>query len=89
MSKTLILKAIKEGWGNYLFPVPRIEALAKQRAEICSECPHANLNGLVEKMMPDRTLEKTQGLVCNLCKCPLSTKLRQALQECPDSPPRW
>lgn len=89
MSSKLILKAIYEGWGNYLFPVPRIEALAKERALKCSECPHANLNGVVKKMMPDNTLSEVQGLVCNKCGCPLSAKLRQALQECPDNPPRW
>jgi len=32
------LKEIKDGWGNYVFPNPEVEAIANQRAIICSAC---------------------------------------------------
>lgn len=34
------LKEIYDGWHNYIFPTPEIEALAKRRAAICAECEH-------------------------------------------------
>ena len=32
------LKEIIDGWGNYVFPNPKIEIAAKARARICSDC---------------------------------------------------
>lgn len=36
------LSEIYEGWKNYVFPNPEIEALAKERIAVCSECDHLN-----------------------------------------------
>lgn len=33
------IKEIKDGWGNYIFPSPEIEAMADARATICAGCP--------------------------------------------------
>lgn len=36
------LTEIYEGWKNYIFQTPEIEALAKERIEVCSGCIHLN-----------------------------------------------
>lgn len=36
------LTEIYEGWKNYIFQTPEIEALAKKRIEVCAECKHLN-----------------------------------------------
>lgn len=83
------ISAILSGWTNYVIKSPAIESMALERADKCSECPHMNPKGTVKKLMPDNTLIKTQGFVCGLCGCPLSTLLRQALKSCPNNPPKW
>lgn len=92
MSKTNIkdkLQAIKSGWGNYVIKSEEIEQLALKRSEECSKCEHANPNGLVKKMMPDNTLTTIQGMVCDICTCPLSALTRQVFTKCPHDPPKW
>jgi hypothetical protein len=34
------IKEIFDGWKNDLFRTPEIEALAKERAEVCASCEH-------------------------------------------------
>lgn len=34
------LSEIYDGWKNYIFPTPEIEALAKERMEVCVTCEH-------------------------------------------------
>lgn len=76
-----MIKAILEGWKNYIFPSKETEEKAKARAEICAVCPHAK-KGTYQKMMPDYTLKEVKGMKCDLCGCPLSTLLRQEQEKC-------
>jgi hypothetical protein len=71
---------IIEGWKKYL--QGEVTELEKKRAEICKACPHAVV-GSYEKLMPDFELKEIQGLKCDVCKCPLSTKLRANDEKCP------
>lgn len=79
--------AITSGWKNYIFKSETIEELAKTRAKICSECPNINTQYKFKKILPDKSLEEIEGTACNICGCPLSTKLRQVLQNCPEK--KW
>jgi len=39
-----VLSEIYEGWKNYTFPTPEIEAIAKKRMAICVECEKLRAN---------------------------------------------
>lgn len=80
------VKAIYNGWKNYTFPDKSIEIKAKERAEVCAKCKHAT-KGSYQKLMPDYSVKEIQGMKCNICQCPLSTKLRQNLNKCPKN--KW
>jgi len=75
------LKAILKGWENYIFTNPEMEAKARERARVCSTCPHAKV-GTYQKFMPDYTLKDIKGFKCDVCGCPLSTLLRQDEKGC-------
>ena len=76
------LNSIFHGWKNYAFPDASVEKLAKERAEVCGKCDSA-VYGTYEKLMKDFSLKEVQGMKCNECGCPLSTKLRSVEEECP------
>lgn len=71
---------IKNGWKNYL--KSENNQLAKQRAKHCKKCPFAVV-GMLERFLPDYSIEEIQGLKCNKCGCPLSAKLRSENEKCP------
>ncbi len=73
---------ILDGWKNYAFKDESVEVLAKSRAEVCSKCPFAD-RGSYQKLMPDYSMKEVQGMKCNKCGCPLSTKLRATDEKCP------
>ncbi len=83
------LRAIGQGWKNYVFKSETIELLAKERAKICAGCEHFKKDKIFKEQLPDRSIKEIQGIGCNLCGCPLSTKLRQVIQICPHDPPKW
>jgi len=61
------LEQIYQGWKNYIFPNPEMEALAKKRATICVDCPKLKLNNVCASCgcyIPAKTRSKTS-------KCPL------------------
>lgn len=74
-------RAIVKGWANYLFPNEEIEKRAHERALICGKCPHSK-KGTYQRLMSDYTLKDVQGMMCDVCKCPLSTLLRQNEKQC-------
>jgi hypothetical protein len=76
-------KAIYEGYKNYVFPTKAMEELAKERATTCSTCEHIKPNALLKIALPDNRTAMIRGARCNLCKCPLSAKVRQVLEGCP------
>ena len=75
------LKNILSGWKNYLFESDAIESMAKIRSVKCATCEDA-VWGLVPQLMGDK-IKDIKGMVCNGCKCPLSTKLRSHEEKCP------
>lgn len=75
------LTAILKGWENYIFPDEQTEIIAKERAFVCAACPLA-VKGSYQKLMPDFSLSKVQGMKCSQCRCPLSTLLRQNEEIC-------
>lgn len=81
--------AILSGWKNVVFKNKDIEELAIVRAKICSSCPHANKKYKFKKFLPEEGsgTKEIEGLACNECGCPLSAKVRQVLESCPDN--RW
>lgn len=80
------IKNIINGWGNYIFPSAYIENLAQERAKKCGSCKHAK-EMLLDTFMPDYTIKCIKGLACDICKCPLSTKLRSEEETCPQN--KW
>lgn len=87
-SATEKLENIVEGWINKVFRSELVEVLAKSRAVICSNCPHAKEKKFLKAIIPD-PIQEVKGMVCELCNCPLSGKTRATAEVCPDNPPRW
>ena len=69
-----MIKEILTGWKNYLDKSDVTETLALQRSVICAACPHAK-QGKLLVFIKDKVTE-IQGAYCNICKCPLSAKVR-------------
>ena len=74
------LSNIWRGWKEYL--TGEVSKKEKERAAICEACPYAVI-GTYEKLMPDFSLKEVKGLKCDVCKCPLSTKIRSKDESCP------
>lgn len=76
------VKSIISGWKNYTFSLPEIEKLAESRAGICATCD-SSVYGTYEKLLKDFRIKEVQGMKCEICGCPLSTKLRSKQEKCP------
>ncbi|MES2484554.1 MAG: hypothetical protein V4581_01200 [Bacteroidota bacterium] len=68
------INKILSGWKNYLEKSNVTEALATQRAALCAACSHAKQGKLLAFVKDNLT--EIRGAYCNLCKCPLSAKVR-------------
>jgi hypothetical protein len=77
MSVNKILK----GWKNFIVKSEVTEELAVQRALNCVDCVELKKGGLLSFINDD--LKEIQGHYCNICKCPLSAKLRSKDEKCP------
>lgn len=71
---------IVKGWYNYLKGETNDTTI--KRSKICKMCDFAII-GTYEQLLPDFQIKEVQGLKCDKCKCPLSTKLRNANEKCP------
>lgn len=70
-----MIKDILSGWSNFIDKSEVTEAIAKERAAICSTCVHAK-KGILTAFIKD-DLKEIQGYYCNDCLgCPLSAKIR-------------
>ena len=69
-----MVKNILSGWQNYINKNDVSENLAAERATLCATCPHAR-QGTLLTFIKDR-LTEIEGAYCNICKCPLSAKVR-------------
>ena len=79
----IVLANIIDGWSNYLIENPTTEVTAKKRASICASCPNAKFVGGVSTIIVDNKTKEIRGLVCDLCNCPLSAKVRSKNDYCP------
>ena len=71
-----MIKVILTGWKNFINKSEVTEAIAKQRAQICSACQHAR-RGKLLTFIKD-TLTEIEGAYCRKCGCPLSAKVRSS-----------
>ena len=74
MAQMFKVKDVLQGWKNYIDKSEVVEKVAEQRANICSVCPHAVKDKILIFVKDD--FKEVEGLVCDLCKCPLSAKIR-------------
>ena len=81
MSKFSKLVSIYKDWKNYTFENVEIERMAKNRASVCSVCPDAVIG--YSELITDGRIETISGMKCNICECPLPTKLRSLEEKCP------
>jgi hypothetical protein len=75
------LYAIISGWRNFIDRSDVTECVALKRAKICEKCPEAKQGKLLSVVKDD--VMEIDGYYCNLCKCPLSAKVRQDVEICP------
>jgi hypothetical protein len=78
------MKNILSGWKNFLSQPEVTETTATARAEICATCPSLR-HGTLLAFIKDR-LTEIEGAYCNVCKCPLSAKVRSN-DICPEN--KW
>lgn len=78
------LYAIISGWKNFIQRSEVTECVAIQRAVVCSKCPEAKQGKLLSVVKDE--VKEIEGHYCNLCKCPLSAKVRQNEEVCPKWP---
>jgi len=69
-----MLQEILSGWKNYLVKSEVAESVAQERAIICAACPNVR-HGKLLTFIND-SLKEIEGSYCNICKCPLSAKVR-------------
>ena len=75
----LSLKGIIEGTFNSIFVKQEIEEIAKERDQICRECPMNS--DLQKKLNKYKTFRP--DFHCVVCGCDLHLKTRALSQECP------
>lgn len=74
------IKNILNGWQNFISRSEVTEQLAEKRAEICAFCPQLKEGKVLAFIKDD--LKEIQGHYCNICKCPISAKIRSELETC-------
>ena len=73
---------ILNGWNNYFNKDAVVEKVANQRAEFCAKCPFA-VESIFTIFVKDE-LREIEGLICTICNCPLSAKIRSKNETCPE-----
>jgi hypothetical protein len=73
---------ILNGWQNFIAKSEVSEKLAKERAAECAKCTHAKEGKILAFIKDD--LKEIEGYYCDLCKCPLSAKVRSQNENCED-----
>lgn len=66
------LREIIKAWSKVIDGLTTSEH--KRRSKICSACPHAK-NKKILNLVSDELIE-TKGMICDMCGCPLSAKIR-------------
>lgn len=81
---------ILDGWLGYAHLINQDQVnkdIAKQRAEECAKCDFIEKSTMLSIMLPDKELKEVQGYKCGKCGCPLSSKVRSAVSQCPEK--KW
>ena len=73
---------ILNGWNNYFNKDAVVEKIAEARAEICAKCPFA-IESIFTIFVKD-DFQEIEGMICQRCKCPLSSKIRSINEKCPE-----
>ncbi|MBE99321.1 hypothetical protein [Flavobacterium coralii] len=68
------IQVILGGWKNFIDKSEVTEEKARERADICAQCPNA-VKGKLLAFIKD-SLKEIEGYKCSVCDCPLSAKLR-------------
>tara|TARA_R110000782_G_scaffold21002_3_gene56716 strand:+ start:612 stop:860 length:249 start_codon:yes stop_codon:yes gene_type:complete len=74
------IENILNGWQNFMSKSEVTEALAKERAKICSGCD-SNVKSKLLIFVKDE-LKEIEGHKCKECQCPLSAKIRSVNEKC-------
>ena len=77
---SLRLGQIVSGWSNYLWDSKEAKELAVKRAVFCAKWEHGQKMKVLEFL--DDDVKEIVAMACELCKCPLSTKLRSPDSKC-------
>lgn len=75
------LKNIAQGWLNYM-KNEKLTEKEQHRVYVCASCPHKRFSKSVELFVNDE-FKEIEGYYCNICLCPLSTKIRSKDEKCP------
>lgn len=80
--KTLWTKRLEilDGLKNYVYQTDHVEKVAKQRMEICNECPLIDLKG-------SKCFAPGTQPCCGSCGCSLKLKTRSIDDACPEG--KW
>jgi len=79
--------SIIHGWWNYMFPNKETERMAAERATICGNCIHKRMS--FTDIIKDRRNPQISGRHCEICLCPLATKIRSWEESCALDEPKW
>lgn len=79
------LRSIFTGWFYLAFKRDKVEDMANRRAKICVKCPYAKFSNI--DVVWDKRIPSISGKHCQICGCPLPSKLRSAFEDCPDG--KW
>lgn len=75
------ISKIYKGWGSYLDDKPLSDE-EKRRVSICDTCPNKKFSKTISVFVDD-DIKEIEGYLCNVCKCPLSAKIRSDNSRCP------
>lgn len=84
-AKTILkdgIKPFKEGKKNFDNPVPEIEALARERLEVCRGCEHFKKEPISFFRVKDERIKGFSEMMCGECGCELPYKSRQSVTIC-------
>ena len=71
-----------EGKHNFENPTDEVEALAKERKEICIKCPMFKKEPIPIFGVKDKNIPELSNMFCDDCGCTLSYKTRQSIEKC-------
>lgn len=76
------LEPFKEGKKNFENPKAEIEALARERLEVCRGCPLFKKEPISFFRVKDERIKEFSEMMCADCGCELPYKSRQSITIC-------